>query len=195
MNKRLVIGGLVVIVVIAAGLYFGLPKFSNSTAAAQAVKPERVMVIAVEQEKNGQRFGGEVQIRFSDPPALPERAEEASGLFLGKDSQELILGTGSIEVEITIEVTNDEEPNTVVNATYGGEEVQIAVDEDTIYYRDATELPELTEETMEAGQLQLIRVLEKGSLAKIDENMMVRAWGEFIDGSLVADLIVYDPIR
>jgi hypothetical protein len=69
------------------------------------------------------------------------------------------------------------------------------VDENTIYYRDATVRPEITREILEAGQLQLTRVLETGSIDELGENMMIRAWGEIKDGRLLADLIVYDPIE
>jgi hypothetical protein len=153
------------------------------------------MVIAVEEVKNGERFGGEVRITFADPPELPERAEDAAGLYLGQDGDELSLGTGSIEVDVSVEAVNDQEPVTTVNASHGGDEVQIAVDENTVYYKDVTERPEITKEIVEGGQLRLTRALEPGSPDEIGQNMMIRAWGEIEDGRLVADLIVYDPIK
>ena len=200
MKRVLAISGLLLVAaVIAAGAIFVVSRLPTSTAtaqepAAQESKPERVMVIAVEEVENGERFGGEVRITFADPPELPERAEDAAGLFLGRDGDELSLGTGSIEVELSVKAINDEEPVTTVNASHDGDEVQVAVDENTVYYKDVTERPEITQEIVEAGQLQLTRTLEPGSLDEIDENMMIRAWGEVEGGRLVADLIVYDPI-
>ena len=96
---------------------------------------------------------------------------------------------------MSVEVVNDQEPTTVVNASHDGDKVQLLVDGNTVYYRDATERPEITKEVVDAGQLQLTRVLETGSLDEVGENMMVRAWGEVKDGHLIADLIVYDPIE
>ncbi|UCG25764.1 MAG: hypothetical protein JSW55_07185 [Chloroflexota bacterium] len=201
MKRVLALSGLLLVAAtIAAGAIFGVSRLSTSTAAAQEPaaqepKPERVMVIAVEEVKNGERFGGEVRITFADPPELPERAEDAAGLFLGQAGDELSLGTGSIEVDVSVEAINDQEPVTTVNASHDGDEVQVAVDENTVYYKDVTERPEITQEIVEAGQLRLTRALEPGSPDEIGQNMMIRAWGQVEDGRLVADLIVYDPIR
>jgi hypothetical protein len=196
MKKILAISGLLlVIAVIMAGAVFGLPRLFTSTVSAQETKPEQIIVIAIEEVKNGESFGGEVRISFSDPTELPDRVEDTSGLFLSKDGQELSLGTGAIEVDVSVEIINDQEPKRVVNTSYDGGEVHLMVDENTIYYRDATVRPEITREILEAGQLQLTRVLETGSIDELGENMMVRAWGEIKDGRLLADLIVYDPIE
>ncbi len=196
MKKILAISGLLlVIAVIMAGAVFGLPRLFTSTVSAQETKPEQIIVIAIEEVKNGESFGGEVRISFSDPTELPDRVEDTSGLFLSKDGQELSLGTGAIEVDVSVEIINDQEPKRVVNTSYDGSEVQLMVDENTIFYRDATVRPEITREILEAGQLQLTRVLETGSIDELGENMMVRARGEIKDGRLLADLIVYEPIE
>jgi hypothetical protein len=191
----LIVGFLLIAVVIAAGGVYGISRLSTGTVSAQESKPERVMVIAVEEVINGESFGGEVRVSFEDPPELPDRAEDAAGLFLSQDGDELTLGTGAIEVDVSVEVINDEEPVTVVNASHDGDEVLLIVDENTLYYRDATGRPDITRAVVEAGQLQLTRVIEPGSLDEIGENMLVRAWGEVKDGRVVADLVLYDPIR
>jgi hypothetical protein len=157
MKRVLALSGLLLVAAaIAAGAVFGVSRLSTSTASAQEPaaekpKPEQVMVIAVEEVKNGERFGGEVRITFADPPELPERAEDAAGLYLGQDGDELSLGTGSIEVDVSVEAVNDQEPVTTVNASHGGDEVQIAVDENTVYYKDVTERPEITKEIVEGA--------------------------------------------
>ncbi len=87
---------LLIAAAIAAVAVFGLSRVGTSTASAQETKPEQIMVIAVEEVKNGERFGGEVRIRFTDPPELPDRAEDAAGLFLKQVGDELTLGTGAI---------------------------------------------------------------------------------------------------
>lgn len=195
MKKVLTLAGLFLVAAIAAGAIFGVFKLSAPTASAQAPKPEQLMVIAVEEIKNGERFAGEVNITFNDPPELPDRAEDVAGLVLGRDGNVLSLGTGLIEVDVSVEVVDDQEPVTTINASHDGDDVQLAVDENTVYYKDATERPEITPEIIQAGQLQLTRVIEPGTLAEIGENMELRAWGEVEDGRLVADLIVYNVIR
>ena len=196
MKKVLLIGGfLLIAVIIAAGGVYGISRLSTGTVSAQESKPEKVMIIAVEEVVNGERFGGEVRITFEDPPELPDRGADAAGLFLSQDGDELTLGTGAIEVNVSVEIVNDEEPTTVVNASHDGDEVLLVVDENTVYYKDSTGRPEITKEIIEAGQLQLSRVLEAGSLAEIGKNTMVRAWGEVEDGRVVADLVVYEAIH
>jgi hypothetical protein len=196
MKRVLTISGLLLIVAaIAAGVAFGLSRLPTSTASAQENRPEQIEVIAVDEVKNGERFGGEVRISYTDPPEVPARAEDAAGLFLSRNGDELSLGTGTIEVEVSVEAINDQEPTTTINASHDGDEVQLTVDENTVCFRDATERPELTKDLVEAGHLQLTRVLEAGSLDEIGENTMVRAWGEVQDGRLTAELIVYDPIQ
>ena len=87
MKKVLLIGGfLLIAVVVAAGGVYGISRLSTGTASAQESKPERAMVIAVEEVVNGERFGGEVRISFEDPPELPDRAEDAAGLFLAQET-------------------------------------------------------------------------------------------------------------
>jgi hypothetical protein len=196
MKKILIISGLLLIAAaITAGAVFALSRLSTPTVLAQEPKPEQVMIFAVEEVKNGERFGGEVRIVFTDPPELPDRAVDAAGLFLSRDANTITLGTGAIEVDVSVEVINDQEPTTVVNASHSGDEIQLTVDENTVYYRDATERPEITKKLVESGYLQLTRVLEPGSLVEIGNNMEVRAWGRIKDGRLVADLIVFDLIE
>jgi hypothetical protein len=196
MKRVLTLSGLLLVAaVIAAGAIFALSRLTASTASAQEPKPEQVMVIAVEQIKNGERLGGEVRITFADPPELPEQAADAAGLFLGRDGEQLSVGTGAIEVDVSVEVINDQEPVTTFNASHDGDELQVTVDDNTAYYRDVTERPEITAEILEAGALQVTRVVEPGSLDEIGQNMEIRAWGEFEDGQLVADMIVYGAIR
>lgn len=186
---------LLVAAAIAAGAILGVSRLSAAPASAQEPKPEKVMVIAIEEIKNGERLGGEVRITYADPPQLPEQAEDAAGLFLNRAGNVLSLGTGLIEVDVAVEVVNDQEPVTTVSASHDGDEVQVAVDENTTFYRDVTELPEITAEILAAGELQLTRVVEPGSLDEIGPNMEVRAWGELEGDQLVADVIVYNTIR
>jgi len=85
MKKVLLIGGfLLIAVIIAAGGVYGISRLSTGTVSAQESKPEKVMIIAVEEVVNGERFGGEVRITFEDPPELPDRGADAAGLFFAR---------------------------------------------------------------------------------------------------------------
>jgi hypothetical protein len=198
MKKILALSGMLVIAaVIAAGAIYGVSNLSASPVSAQEQqpKPEKVVLLSIEEIKNGERFGGDVRITFVDPPELPEQAANAAGLFLGRAGDVLTVGTGLIEVDVSIEAINDQEPVTTINASHDGDDVQVAVDGDTVYYKDVTERPEIAPEMVAAGQHQVTLELEPGSLDEIGDNMEIRAWGEVVNGQLVADVLVYSAIK
>jgi hypothetical protein len=190
-------GMLVIAAGIAAGAIYGVSKLSASPVSAQEQqpKPEKVVLLSIEEIKNGERFGGDVRITFVDPPELPEQGADAAGLFLSRDGNVLTVGTGLIEVDVSVEALNDQEPVTTINASHDGDDVPVTVDENTVYYKDVTERPEITPEMIAAGEHQVTLELEPGSLDEIGDNMEIRAWGEVADGQLVADVLVYGVIK
>lgn len=156
---------------------------------------ERVVVIAVEEVINGETFAGEVRVVYEDAPELPAGPPAQRGLFLGRSSDMFTLGTGPLEVELAIEVLNDEEPVTTVQASHGGDEVTFTVTPDTIVYQDTTERPHITPADIEAGEMTISRTVAPGSLDEIGDTMIIRVWGTEQGGQLVADVLVYEPIR
>jgi len=198
MKRILALSGLLLVAAaIAAGAVFSISRLSASPVSAQEQepKPEKVLLLSVEEIKNGERFGGDVRITFVDPPELPEQGADVAGLFLGRDGDELTVGTGPIEVDVSIEAINDQDPVTTINASHGGDDVPLVVDVGTVYYKDVTERPEITPEMIAAGEHQVTLELEPGSLDEIGDNMEIRAWGEVVDGQLVADVLVYGVIK
>ena len=201
MKKRTLLLGIVVGVILFGALaaLLGLLLPFVGTVAAQSpgegAGSERVMLVAVEENINGESFGGEVRLTFKDAAELPEGAADASGLFLELGGNTLTLGTGPIEVEVGVEVVNDEEPVTTVNASHRGDEVAVTVNDNTIFYRDTTARPDITPEDIEAGEMVISGTVEAGSLDEIGENMLIRVWGSEQDGVFVADVLVYEPIR
>jgi hypothetical protein len=197
-KKRTLVGGLVILVALAALTFvLGQSLLFSGQARAQAPSgpPERVMVIAVEKNENGQVTSGQVQVRFQDPGALPDMQEAAVGLFLSQEGDSLRLGTGAIEVEVSVEVVNDEEPTTVVNARHSGEEITVVVGEGTVIYEDTTDRPEITSADIEAGEVIVLRTITPGSLEGLAANMIVRVWGTWQGDILLATTLVYEPIR
>ncbi len=195
MNKRWLIGGAVLVVLLIPAAAYLL--FSSRQAKAQqgGEEGERVMVLAVEQVVNGESYGGEVRVRYEDPPELPSQAAQASGLFLGLDGSTLELGTGSIEVQVEVRIVNDEEPDETVNARHSGDEITVQVDADTVILEDTTPRPEITPADIEAGEKTIVRSVAPGSLDRLSENMLVRVWGSWQGDVLLADLVVYEAIR
>jgi hypothetical protein len=198
MKKVLILGGfLALITLIVAVLFLTQPYSPAVTVSAQEdepEKPERVMEIAIEKIINGEVTSGVVRITFEDPDTLPTQAERAVGVFLGQNGDVFTLGTGSIEVEVDVEVVNDEKPVTTLSVTHSGDPVDVLVTEDTIIYKDTTEHPEITDEDLESGNKVVLRSIEPGSLDEIVENMVLRVWGEVEDGTIIATVLVHEKI-
>jgi hypothetical protein len=189
----LALGAVVVMLSLLAVLVMTRPDAFTSSVQAEDGRPERVMVIAVEKIVNGERVAGELQVRFEDPDDLPAAPPGVSGLFLGRDGNLITVGQGSIEVDV--EVVNDQDPVRTVRAEHSGGEAQIRLTEATTYLADVTEMPEISDADIAAGELVVTRILESGSLGELAQPMMIRAWGVDQGGEFVADLMVYEPIQ
>ena len=113
------------LLVLAGAAGFLLAQSTTPPIAVNAQKPvdqpkaEKVLEIAVEKNINGEITSGQVQVRFEDPETLPAEGESAFGVFLEQDGEVITLGTGSIEVEVDVEIKNDEEPVTSVSVRPG----------------------------------------------------------------------------
>ena len=200
MKKILILGSFLLLIILGVAAFALTQTYLPTTAvsaqgAEEPEKHERVIEIAVEKNVNGEVTSGEVTITFEDPEILPADGESAFGVFLGRDGDVLILGTGSIEVEIGVEVVNDEDPVTTVNVSHSGDPVEVVVTEDTIIYKDTTERPEVSSEDIETGRKVIARTVEPGSLDEVGESMILRVWGETHDGRVIADVLVYEQIQ
>jgi hypothetical protein len=153
------------------------------------------MVLAVSEVVNGETFSGQVEVSFTEAAGLPASAPAATGLFLSQSGDTLTLGTGPLELSVSVERLNDEEPTTSVQANHGGDEVTVLVTGETAVYADTTPQPDITPEDIEAGSKTIARTIAPGSLAEIGENMIVRVWGTEQNGQFVADVLVYEQIR
>ncbi|MCL4261648.1 MAG: hypothetical protein KJ069_00465 [Anaerolineae bacterium] len=195
-TKKLVIGILGLGLLVAAVALAMLQLFAPGAAAvAQTNSGQPEMVLAVSEVVNGESFSGEVRVSFAEAAGLPESAPTALGLFLGRSGDTLTLGTGPLEVEVAVERVNDEPPTTNIQASHGGDEVTVLVTEETAVYADTTASPHITPEDIAAGHKTIPRTIAPGSLEDIGENMIVRVWGMEQNGQLVADVLVYEPIR
>ena len=177
------------------------PSFSNvkmvqaQGADDQEDKPHKEIVIAVEQEVNGEKNSGQVRLVFEDAPEIPDSRPDAFGLYLGRAGDTVTLGSGSIEISADIEIVNDQEPVKNVHASHDGAEITFQVTDQTRYLRDTTERPELTPELIKQGQVTVPGTTAPGSLEEMGPDSVVRVWGTSQDGILTADLVVYETIE
>ena len=200
MKKILFLGSFALLILLGVAAFALTQTYQPTTAvsaqgAEEPGKHERVIEIAVEKNVNGEVTSGEVTVTFDDPENLPVDRESALGVFLGRDGDVLTLGTGSIEVEIGVEVVNDEDPVRTLNVSHSGDPVEVVVTEDTVIYKDTTESPEVTSEDIETGHKVIDRTVEPGSLDEVGEGMILRVWGESRDGRVIADVLVYEQIQ
>ena len=200
MRKILITSVILLLVVLGASAFIlsqgnHLPDIARAQTSDDQIKHEKIIEIAVEKNINGEITSGEVLITFEDPATLPIYRETALGVFLKRDGKQLTLGTGSIEVEIGVEVVNDEEPVKNINVNYTGDPIEILVSSDTAIYEDVTEIPEVTGEDLETGTKLITRKIQLGSLEEIGENMIIRVWGNKTKGSVIADVLVYERIQ
>ncbi len=194
MKKKLFLAGVVLLLLLIPAAFLILSSSRQVNAQEDGEPPKREMVIAVEEVINGERFAGEVRVLYQDPPELPPQSEQAGGLFLSQAGDTFAIGTGSIEVEVGVEVRNDEEPVRTVNASHSGDTITVQFDNETVFFEDTTPRPEITPDDIEAGVKTLTRIVEPGTAGEMSENMMVRVWGNWQGDTLQADLVVYEPI-
>jgi hypothetical protein len=194
MRTKTILTAVLVVAMMAGGSVLALMRPDKVSEAGDG-RPRVEMVIAVEKVLNGEAISGTVRVSFEDPEELPDTPEGSVGLFLARQGDTLTVGQGEIEVEVDVEVTNGEEPVHKITAIHKGDEAQIRVTAETVVLEDVTELPEISDEDIAAGELVVTRVVKPGSLEGIGENMLLRAWGVDQDGQLVAELLVLKPIR
>jgi hypothetical protein len=137
-------------------------------------KTEKILEIEVEWNINGEVVSGDVQVRFEDPEGLPEEGESAYGMYLDRDGDVITLGTGSIEVEVAVEVVNDEEPVRTVNVSHSDDPEQITLAPDTKIFADITPRPEISAIDLESGSKLVTRKIISGSADAIEQGMVLR---------------------
>ncbi|MFC1878660.1 hypothetical protein ACFLZW_01980 [Chloroflexota bacterium] len=202
MNK-LLLSIIVLSLMLAAALgvaVLGAPKSFTQAAAAGLSGSKKEIVAVYERRINGETQAGEVRMLFEDAPELPDEAAQAFGLFLALEGDKILLGGGAIDVEVTVGVVNDRDPVRQVNAFHSGEQTSFRVGPQTVYLQDITSRPEISEEDFESGQIIVVGAVAAGSLADLENlaataPLVLRVWGVYRGGELLADLVVYDVVE
>lgn len=203
MNKKLVVGGFMALLLFAAVTLFvaAAQPFAASAAGQgqtgetediEATKNGDTMYIEISRNLNGEELSGGVLVTFENPEELPAADPDALGVFVARNGDTFTLGTGQIAVTVDVEQINDQEPVTTSDVSYDGDEIDVRFTESTIFYEDTTEEPLIDREEIEEGEITVTRTLEAGSAEEIGENMVLRIWGTMVDGQLVADIVVYE---
>lgn len=199
MKKFLIIGGAIAGFLIAALLFTFAPNWLNGEAVTAQESGERQMVIAVEEVKviDGVETvtAGEVVVNFDNPAELPDEPTAVDGIFKSQVGDTILVGTGSINVEVEVEQVNDQEPVMAVSASHSGPEVSVTLTDDTVVYIETTAEPKPTQADLDAGEMTVPRTIEPGALDALGEDTMVQVWGSQSGDTITADVIVISPIR
>jgi len=186
------IGGMVLLLVLAAGVYTAVQLLTTSEEET-AVPAGGGRVIQSMQVQND---GAPLSVRTTILPApeLPRTESAAFGIVKRHEDNTLIVGTGDIELSVEVEVdgATGQETTSVVPST-NGPELEIVITRDTILYRDVTDLT--ADASTESGEREIVQqVRPVDSLAEMSDNAEIEVWGERSGDRIVAEVLVFGPL-
>ncbi len=157
----------------------------DEPAAARA--PVRVVELVTDDGS------GPTSLKITTLPAdeLPDEPKEVSGVFVSREDNSIVVGTGSIE--LSVEVTQDQSGaiQRDVSMTANGPEVEVIIAHDTILYREETEDPAAGRNS-KGGEYTVQQVITPvDNLEELGKNTEVLVWGERRGDRVVADIVVY----
>lgn len=187
MKRIMVVTGVVVVLMLLGTAAVVGGKMLNTETASAPAAGNRVMVIARDTGS------GPVQFRISTAPAaeLPDRPAESGGIFLRRQDDAIVLGTGNVSVDM--EVEEGQEP--VLTVRSDGPEVEVLITRDTQVYEDVTDLDEALAGAS-GGEVTVQQVvLAVDSADALGANMEVEVWGTRRGDRIVAETLVYRKVR
>ena len=94
----------------------------------------------------------------------------------------IFVGTGKVTFMASV---GEGGGDPVVDADYDGDKVEIVISNDTIIYRDTTELdPENPEETVQ-------QTVERSTIDDVTPQSSITVWGRKAGDRIIADIIVF----
>lgn len=122
---------------------------------------------------------------------LPTTTPDVGGLFQRREDQSLFIGTGEIEMRVTIPEKGGEP---VAKATSNGPTVEVVVNRNTQIYKDTSEISmEARRDGLEVQQtVELLDSLDQ-LLEEISTTDTLSVWGRKSGDRVIAEVIVYRP--
>ena len=179
-------GGIMILLLLTGATFYFFPKLQQTTESRgnREVKIEEIYII-------DQGFGP-VRIKFENAPEIPDGNPNAAGLFVRRDGDTLFLGTGNVEVDVEVEVTNGDRQSST-NSTYDGPVIEVVITDETLVYKDDTRIvlddPEAAAEDGSATVQRTVILVE--SLDDMAENTEVKIWGSWDGDRVIADVLVF----
>lgn len=180
-NKKLYFILAVLVVVVAAAAFVG-GRLLNGRAGPLGIFP--------------MMGGGPVSFSIDMIPApeLPKTEPETRGTFVERKDNTIVIQESSMEMGkggVVVQVGPGEGGGPMTSGGPGdndGPKVEVVVTNETIIYRDATEMIPPSE----VNETQVIQqVVEEGTLDDLTSDSMVMVWGRKNGDRIIADMIVY----
>ncbi|WP_420643311.1 hypothetical protein [Candidatus Leptofilum sp.] len=198
MNRRTVLIGTAVfaiIVLLAGGAYTAvrlLGSGADGEETAAAASGGGKVVQSISSQDGGPSVA--VQTTILPAPELPNEPAAAFGILQSREDNTLLVGTGTIGLEVDIEVNPDTgQESTSLIPTTDGPVLEIVLTPDTILYRDVTDLS--LQPGQESGEREVVQqVRQVDSPDDITGNVELEVWGERRGDRIVATVLVYGPL-
>lgn len=200
MNKRIlmILGGLVLLVVLVAGAFTAVRLLAtpDETATASSGSGARMMQ-SVQQIDDGAPVS--VQTTILPAPELPDEPTAASGVFVRREDNSIVVGTGNIDLEVDVSVDPETgQETTTLTPRTDGPEIEVVMTHDTLVYRDVTDFSldgAASDAVVESGEREIVQAVKQVEAAdEIGENMELQVWGERSGDRIIATIVVYGPL-
>ena len=195
MNKRImmVLGGLVLVVVLVAGVFTAVRLLATPEETVTASSGAGARVMESVQTVDG---GAPVSVRTTVLPApeLPDEPTAASGVFVRREDNSIVVGTGNIDLDVDVEVDPETgQQTTSLTPRTDGPEIEVVLTHDTVVYRDVTDFTaDAPTQSGEREIVQAVNQVETGD--EIGENMELQVWGERSGDRVIATIVVFGPL-
>jgi hypothetical protein len=191
--KRMIIilSAFFLVIIVAAGAYTAVRLLASPDEETAVAGSGRVM------ESISVANGGEpVSVRTTILPApeLPDEESAAFGVFVSRQDNSIIIGTGNIDLEVDVEVDGATgQRSTTLTPRTDGPEREIVISPDTIIYKDVTDLS--VDQPTESGEREIVQAIRQVESAdEIGENTEIEVWGEQRGDRIFADVLVFGPL-
>lgn len=188
MNRKLwlVLGGLVVVLLLAAG---GLTAVRLLSVQARAVD-EYGPGVQVFEDVMDDGSGNPVSVTTIVEPAaeLPDASPAGAGVITRNGDSSVFFGTGSTSVNVVIE---NGEPS--VTTDFSGPELEAVLTRETVFYQDETDLTLDFSQSGERVVQQKVREVERP--LTFPEGGSITVWGEKRGDRIVATVVVFSEVQ
>ncbi len=182
MNKR--IGLIIGLVALLAVGGFTAVQFSSAQDREGEFAPGTMMLERVIDDGAGAKT---VTVIVEPSSQLPNESPAASGVLAGHEGNTLLVGTGDIELEV--ENINGE---VTMSTSHSGPALTVLLTDDTVYYKDVTEIPDESAETGEYRFEQQITAVS--SLDGMGDAAELMIFGETDGDVITADIVVFGEV-